>query len=371
MNVLQILPELNAGGVERVAMVLSDYLVANRHESVVVSNGGRLVAMLEKSGARHITLPVHRKSLGSLFQVRPLRQVLEQECPDILHLHSRVPGWIAWLAWRKMNPQTRPRLVSTVHGFYSVNAYSAIMMRGERVIAVSECICDYVAKSFPQTPKAALRLVRHGIASADYPRDFQPAADWRKRWQKDFPQFTGKQLLLLPGRITRLKGHEDYLRLIAALRKTRPQIHGVIVGDTHPRKRAYLSELQQLVQQLGLTNDVTFVGHRADLREIMAMAQLVCSLSTSPESFGLTTLEALALGRPVLGYDHGGVGELLRELYPAGRVPLRDEAALLATAQQLLVMQPTPALVKEPFTLDAMCRGTLDVYHELLQAPRH
>ncbi len=366
MKVLQILPELNAGGVERVAMVLSDYLVANGHESIVVSNGGRLVATLEKSGARHVTLPVHRKNLGLLFQVRPLRRILEHERPDILHLHSRVPGWIAWLAWRKMNPQTRPRLISTVHGFYSVNAYSAIMTRGERVIAVSECIRDYVAKSFPQTPKAALHLVRHGIAPADYPRGFQPDAAWLARWQRDFPQFTGKQLLLLPGRITRLKGHEDFLRLIAALRKTNPQVHGVIVGDTHPRKRAYLGELQQLVQRLGLAGDVTFVGHRSDLREIMAMSQLVCSLSISPESFGLTTLEALALGRPVIGYDHGGVGELLRELYPAGRVPLRDEAALLATTQQLLVIQPAPAPVKEPFTLDAMCRGTRDVYRELL-----
>jgi glycosyltransferase involved in cell wall biosynthesis len=153
MKVLQILPELNAGGVERVVMVLSDYLVANGHQSVVVSNGGRMVAPLEKSGARHLALPVHKKSLGSLFQVRPLRRLLAQERPDILHLHSRVPGWVAWLAWRKMNPKTRPRLVSTVHGFYSVNAYSAIMTRGERVIAVSECIRDYVEKDFPKTPK--------------------------------------------------------------------------------------------------------------------------------------------------------------------------------------------------------------------------
>ncbi|MGC3960858.1 MAG: glycosyltransferase family 4 protein [Verrucomicrobiota bacterium] len=370
MKVLQILPELNAGGVERVVMVLSDYLVANGHQSIVVSNGGRQVASLEKSGARHIALPVHRKSLGSLFQVRPMRQVLEQERPDILHLHSRVPGWIAWLAWRKMNPQTRPRLASTVHGFYSVNAYSAIMTRGERIIAVSECIRDYVAKNFPQTPPAALRLVRHGLALADYPRGFQPDVTWRERWLKDFPQFTGKQLLLLPGRITRLKGHEDFLHLIAALFKTNPQIHGVIVGDTHPRKRAYLDELKQLVQQLGLASAVTFVGHRSDLREIMAMAQVICSLSTSPESFGLTTLEALALGRPVIGYDHGGVGELLHKLYPTGCVPLRDEAALLTTTQQLLALHSSPTPVQEPFTLDAMCRSTLDVYRELLQASR-
>lgn len=377
MKVLQILPELNAGGVERVVMVLSDYLVANGHQSVVISNGGRLVSVLEKSGARHLTLPVHKKNLGSLFQVRPLRRLLQQERPDILHLHSRVPGWIAWLAWRKMNPQTRPRLVSTVHGFYSVNAYSAIMVRGERVIAVSECIRDYVAKSFPQTPKAALRLVRHGIDPAHASRGFQPDAAWLTQWRNDFPQFTGKQLLVLPGRITRLKGHEDFLKLMAAVRKTNPQLHGVIVGDTHPKKRAYLDELKQLVHQLGLTNEVTFVGHRPDLREVLAVSAVTYSLSTSPESFGLTTLEALALGRPVIGYDHGGVGELLRELYPAGRVPLRDESALLETTRQILAggaalssLSP-PVPVKEPFTLDAMCRGTLDVYRELLQAPRH
>jgi glycosyltransferase involved in cell wall biosynthesis len=295
---------------------------------------------------------------------------LEQERPDILHLHSRVPGWIAWLAWRKLDSQTRPRLVSTVHGFYSVNAYSAIMTRGERVIAVSECIRDFIATKFPQTPKSAIRLVRHGIDPAQVTRGFRPDAGWLAQWQKDFPQFAGKQILLLPGRITRLKGHEDFLRLIATLRKTNPRIHGVIVGDTHPRKRAYLDELKQQVQRLNLAGDVTFVGHRSDLREVMAVAQLVLSLSTSPESFGLTTLEALALGRPVLGYDHGGVGELLRELFPAGRVPVQDEAALLTTTQSLLATTPEPKPVQEPFTLDAMCRGTLDVYRELLQAPR-
>lgn len=370
MKVLQILPELNAGGVERVVMVVSDHLAASGHQSVVVSNGGRLVAALEKSGARHITLPVHRKSLGSLFQVRPLRRILEQERPDILHIHSRVPGWIAWLAWRKMNPQDRPQLVSTVHGFYSVNAYSGIMTRGERVIAVSECIRDYIQNSFPRTPANAIRLVRHGIDPAHAPRGFQPDAAWLAGWRKDFPQFIGKQLLVLPGRITRLKGHEDFLKLIAALRQTNPQIHGVIVGDTHPRKRAYLNELKTLVQQLNLTNDVTFIGHRSDLREVLAVCDVTYSLSTSPESFGLTSLEALALGRPVIGYDHGGVGELLQEFFPLGRVPLRDGKFLLATTQRLLSAPQTPAPVKEPFTLDAMCQGTLDVYRELLQSPR-
>src|SRR5215217_7503827 len=99
MKVLQILPELNSGGVERGTVEIARALVLAGHQSVVVSNGGRLVDELEQIGARHVTLPVHRKSLKSLLQVRALRRVFEQEKPDIVHIRSRVPGWIAWLAW--------------------------------------------------------------------------------------------------------------------------------------------------------------------------------------------------------------------------------------------------------------------------------
>ena len=136
MKVMQVLPELNSGGVERGTLEVADFLVKQGHEALVVSNGGRQVEKLEESGARHIAMPVHRKSLSSLFQVRPFRKLLEQEKPDILHIRSRVPGWIAYLAWRKMDKTTRPRLVSTVHGFYSVNRYSAVMTKGERVSPV-------------------------------------------------------------------------------------------------------------------------------------------------------------------------------------------------------------------------------------------
>jgi glycosyltransferase involved in cell wall biosynthesis len=367
MKVLQILPELNAGGVERVVLALAGHLAARGHQSTVVSNGGRLVPMLEESGTRHLTLAVHRKSLSSLFKVGPLRRILEREQPDILHIHSRVPGWIAWLAWRNMGPRKRPRLVSTVHGFYSVNAYSAIMARGECVIAVSESIRDYVLKNYPRVPTDRIRLISHGIDGEEYPRGFQPNPAWVEQWQKEFPQFRGRQVLLLPGRMTRLKGHQDFLQLIASLRKTGSAVHGVIVGDTHPRKRAYLAELGQLRDQLRLQDDVTFVGHRSDLREIMAVSQVVCSLSTTPESFGLTTLEALALGRPVIGYDHGGVGELLRALFPAGRVPLRDAAALVAVTQKVLAGTAVPNPVGAPYTLAAMCESTVGVYEELVR----
>lgn len=365
MKVVQVLPELNAGGVERGTLELAAFLQTRGHTAVVVSNGGRLVPALEACGGRHITLPVHRKHPASLLQVRPLRRLLRAEAPDILHVRSRVPAWIAWLAWRKLPAAERPALVSTVHGFYSVNHYSAIMIRGERVIAVSRSVKDYILASYPAVAEESVRVVPRGVRPQDF-RGFQPSADWLEQWRAEHPGLSGRKTLLLCGRITRLKGHEDFFRLLVGLKAEGVPVHGLIAGDIHPAKRAYYDELRQLATALGIASEVTFLGHRADVREIMAVSDLVCALSRKPEAFGRTVLEALALGRPVAGYDCGGVGELLAEFLPTGRVPPGDDEALLATARALLAAPPAPAAaVGPPFTLEAMCAGTLAVYEEL------
>ena len=366
MKILQILPELNSGGVERGTLEIAAHLARGGHEALVVSNGGRQVAALEKSGARHIAMPVHKKRLGTLLQVRPLRRLFEAERPDIVHIRSRVPGWVAWLALRKMDSAARPRLVSTVHGFYSVNAYSGVMTRGERVIAVSECIRDYITANFPRTPAAAIRVIPRGVEPGRYPRGFTPDTAWLETWRREQAGLAGKIVLLLPGRITRLKGHEDFFALVAALKVGGLPAHGLVVGDTHPKKRAYLGELQAKVAALGLAGDISFLGHRGDLREIMAMSDVVLSLSQQPESFGRTVVEALSLGRRFVGYDHGGVGEQLRTVFPAGCVKLGDAAGLLATTRRVLTERPEPGAIPEAYTLEAMCRGTEAVYRELL-----
>lgn len=366
MKILQILPEMHAGGVERGTLEVASFLVREGHEAVVVSHGGRMVPQLEAAGVRHLTLPVHRKNPLTLLQVPRLRRLLETERPDILHYRSRVPGWVAWLAWRGMDPARRPRLVSTMHGFHSVSPYSAVMTRGERVIAVSEAMRDHILTHYPRVPPGILRVVPRGIDPARYHPCWQPSAEWLAAWHEDHPRLAGRRLFLLPGRITRLKGHEDLFRLIATLRQQGIDAHGLVAGDTHPKKQAYLAWLRGLLGTLGLEDDITFLGHRSDLREVMAVSDVVCALSQQPESFGRTVLEALALGKPVVGYDGGGVGELLARLFPAGRVALGD-AAGLATAARALVEHPRqPAPVVEPFTLDAMCRGTLAVYRELV-----
>lgn len=365
MKIIQILPELNAGGVERGTLEIAAHLVAHGHESIVISNGGRLVEELETGGSRHISMPVHRKALASLAQISKLRQLFIEEKPDIIHLRSRMPAWLAFLAWKSLDARTRPRLVTTVHGFYSVNAYSQIMTRGEVVIAVSDSVRDYILENYPKTFDSKIQVIPRGIEPEIYHPRFQLPTAWLDSWHAELPNLTGKCVLLLPGRITRLKGHDDFFNLIAALKKEGFAVHGLVAGDTHEKKHAYMDELRATVARLGIEGELTFLGHRSDIREVMCMSDIIFALSQQPESFGRTVLEALALGKPVCGYDCGGVGELLAALFPLGRVPLGNTAELLDVTRTVILRRESPTEVGRPFTLDAMCEATLAVYRGL------
>lgn len=368
LTVLQILPALQSGGVERGTLEVAHHLVARGHRSLVVSAGGGMVDQLTQEGSTHLALPVGRKSLFTLRLVSRLRRYLREQQVDILHIRSRMPGWVAYLAWKGMHPAQRPRLVSTVHGMYSVNAYSAVMTRGERVIAVSDTVHDYIVDNYPRIDAGRIAVIHRGIDPAVYPTGFRPSADWLARWSAQFPQLADRKLITLPGRITRLKGHEDFLRLLARLRTQDPTVHGLIVGGAEPRKQRYLQELHAQIAQLGLADHVTFTGQRGDLREILAISDIVLSPSNKPESFGRTTLEALAMGVPVLGYDHGGVGEILRRHYPAGRVPLRDIDALLRCCMAVSRGQRIDLTVP-PTTLQDMLDATLALYEAVSRTP--
>ena len=353
-----MLPELESGGVETCTRQLADYLVTEGHDSVVVSAGGRMVTDLEAAGSRHVTFPVHRKSLFSYRLVKRVRQFIEAEKADILHSRSRVPDWIAFLAWRKMNPATRPRFVTSVHGLHSVNRYSRIVAAGERVICVSDTTHRYVVENYPKVNPDKLQVIHDGVDLEKWPAGFQPSQQWLRSWYDEFPMTKGRKLLLLPGRLTSLKGHEDFLRILAQA----PQdCIGLFVGHCAPKQRGYRDQLMTLAAQLGVEDRTIYTGARSDLKEIFALSNIVYSLSTRPESFGLTTVEAMALGRPVIAYDHGGVSETMGRLLPEGLIPPRAIEDAAAKTKAFLTEPPRPASA-EPFSLKKNLAATLALY---------
>lgn len=366
MKVMQLLPELNSGGVERGTLEIAKALVNAGHQSIVVSNGGRMVNQLEAEGSQHLTLAIHKKSLASLWKIRPLRQLILQHQPDILHVRSRVPAWLTHFALKGIPTVQHPHLISTVHGFYSTNRYSAIMTQAEKVIAVSDSVVDYITTHYPNCPQADIVRIYRGIDPQAFPHGYQPSAQWLQQTFQDYPQLENRFIVCLPGRITRLKGHETLVQLVQALHQQYPQLHAVVVGGADPKKAAYLDEMQNKIAELGLSEDITFVGHRSDIREWLAFSDVVLSLSSQAETFGRTALEALSLGTPVIGWNRGGVAEILSRLYPQGLIEVDDQAAMLMQLKQHIEHRATVAPVQQ-FSLAAMCEQTLALYQHVLQ----
>lgn len=367
LTVVQILPALDAGGVERGTLEVAQALVSAGHRSIVISAGGRLVKELEAAGSQHITLAIGEKSLFTFRHITSLRKLFVNINPDIVHARSRLPAWLSFLTVKLLPENQRPHFITTVHGLYSVNRYSKIMTRGEWVIAVSDTAKNYIQNNYPDVDAQRIQVIHRGVDSKQFPYHYQPDQTWLTAWQQCYPQLKGKEILVLSGRLTRLKGHHDFIELMQRLKAARPQAMGLIVGGEDPKRKAYAAELYQRVKQLQLDN-IIFTGHRSDMKEIYSQANIVLSLSSKPESFGRTAVEALSLGIPVIGYDHGGIGEILANCFPNGLVPLHDIDQLTNKVEDLLT---SPAVINnsQPYTLSAMLNKTLALYQDLASRP--
>ena len=352
LTVVQLLPALESGGVERSTLEIAAALVAAGHRAIVVSAGGRLLPALRECGGEHVTLDIGRKSPAVLRHVPALRALLLREAADIVHARSRLPAWLGRIALHSLPARRRPRWVTTVHGLNSPGRYSSVMASGERVVCVSQTVREHVLRHYPAVEPARLRVIPRGIDPLQFPRRTHPDPEARARVAEDHPALAGQgPLLLLPGRGTRLKGHADALHLLAALRAGPfPGARLWLPGAREAGRDAYVGELEALAAQLGVGDAVLFTAPTSRIAQAYAASDLV--------------LEALSVGRPVLGWAHGGVGELLGQLQPQGAVAPFDAAALAVTATSLLRAPPRPPDTI-PYTLQAMQHATLELYAEL------
>ncbi|SFK35378.1 Glycosyltransferase involved in cell wall bisynthesis [Rhodanobacter glycinis] len=362
LTVVQLLPALHSGGAERSALEVARALVQAGHRSVVISAGGRLASQLEAEGSEHITLDIGRKSLRTLGRIGALRRTLRELKPDVVHARSRLPAWLGWWAIRGLTP--RPHFVTTVHGLNSPGSYSAILLRGERVVVVSQTLRDYVLSHYSWLDPARVKVIPRGIDPEAFPYGHRPDDAWRKAFFNEYPSLAGAPLLTLPARGTRLKGHHDAIELVAALKHRGIDTRLLLLGVIEPGREAYARELQDLVHACDVADKVVMTPPRTDVRDIYATSALILQLSNKPESFGRTVVEALSLCRPVLGYAHGGVGELLAELYPAGRVVPGDRERLVERAAELLRVAP-PIAPLQSYRLDDMQAAVLALYTDV------
>ncbi|MDB5370871.1 MAG: glycosyl transferase [Roseomonas sp.] len=369
--VLQVLPALRTGGVERGTVEIAAALAEAGFRPFVASAGGAMVAELEAAGARHVTLPLDRKSPAALLAgAKALAEIVRAENIRIIHARSRFPAWAGLMAAR----HTGARFVTTYHGAYNEGfpgkrLYNSVMARGERVIAVSQFIASLILERHG-IDATRIRVIPRGVEVAR----FDPAAVAVERVEALRAAWgvpAGRPVLILPGRVTRWKGQWVLLQALACLPAPRP--FAILVGDEG--RGAFAAELRAQVAALGLQGDVALVGHCGDLPAAFLLADLALHCSTDAEAFGRTIIEAQAMELPVIASDLGAPRETVLEGETGWRVPPGDPQALAAAIARALALPAADrarigvqarATVLEHYTTRAMQQATLSVYRELL-----
>lgn len=359
MKILQVVPALNQGGVERGTVDEVAGLVAAGCQAYVMSSGGSLVSAISELGGQHIEMRIDRKSIRSFAIIPHYIRCINQLKPDIIHLRSRVPAWIHHFAKPWLDPSIKT--VTTYHGLYHVSPYSRIMTRADKVVAVSKTVKTHMMQHY-QVPASRICLIPRGCDPNTFVNE-TPSQTWLNEWYETYPETQGKKLLTLVARLTKTKGIEYFLRLLA---KLGPDTHGLLVGSLARCKPHFHKQLVELIKSLGLTERITWCDHRRDVAKIYAISNVVFNLGTQPESFGRTTIEAIQTGTPVVGWNWGGVGEVLGEIFPDGLVTYKDEQALLMQTNAILLGQYAPPK-QNPFTHEQYMQLTLNMYQQLLK----
>lgn len=359
MNILQILPELESGGVERGTVDLADALIKSGHKSIVVSAGGRLVRDIEASTSRHYTLPVHKKSLFSIIWcVNKLKRIIEKENIDIVHARSRVPAWIAFFAVLG----SKAELITTCHGYYSKHFLSSIMGRGKRVIVISQIIGRHMMHNFG-VRKENIRLIYRGVDLNEFKFVKKESIPGRK-----------KKVIGIIGRITPLKGHIHFIKALPSILSEFPQARILIIGEAPENRKQYLNELKMLVKDLSLEDKVEFLGNIKDVPGILKKLDLLVLSTTTQEAFGRVVIEAGAVGIPVVATKVGGVVEIIEHEKDGLLVEPSDAHEIASAAVRLLkdknlskeCVRNLRKKVEDNFSLEVMVRKTIDEYQEVI-----
>jgi glycosyltransferase involved in cell wall biosynthesis len=382
-TILQIIPELEAGGAERTTVDIAEALAAIGARAAVATEGGRLVGELQAKGGEWVPFPAASKNpAGMAWNAQKLAALIKREKVDVVHARSRAPAWVALAATRL----TRTPFLTTYHGSYSGKSspkvlYNSVMARGDVVIANSDYTAELIRHAHPFAASKIRVIPRGADLSAFHPTavDHARVLELRERW-KVGPH---ERIVLLAARLTGWKGQRV---LIDAAKIMQDQglrdVVFLLAGDAQGRND-YVKELDELILQRGVGSVVRRVGHVSDMPAAMMAAAVVAVPSIEPEAFGRVAVEAQAIGTPVVVSNLGAVPETVlappdvaAEARTGWRVPPGDAVALAEALTQVLALRPSSrdalaqrarAHVEAHFSLQQMIEKTLDVYAALIE----
>lgn len=360
MRIVQVIPELNEGGVERGVVELNREFVKKGIESFVISAGGKLENQINLDGGNHVKFDVCSKNIFTAFKrVNALKKILKEIKPDIIHVRSRVPAWLVYFANKSLNI----KVVSTVHGFNSVGFYSSIMQKSDAVICVSNSIKEYIQKHY-QTSENKITVIPRGIDLELFnPKNIDET--FIENFKKEF-NLKDKFIVSSVGRVTQLKDYETFIKAILLVKKEIPNIIGLIVGGVRSDKEDYLNSLKSLIKELNLEENIIFTGSQNKIEQIYALSDVVISSSKKPESFGRAVAEAICMNKPVIATNHGGVKDITIENVNGFFFEVSNDKELADNILKSRVLKfDGYTYISNNFSLENMVNKTLEVYRNL------
>ena len=372
ITVLQVLPNLISGGVERGAIDIAIALKEEGFESLVASNGGPLVKLLDRHGIKHIKMSLNSKNpLVIIANALKLTRIINSRKVDIIHARSRAPAWSAFLAHK----MTGCKFITTFHGHYSFKPfkllkkiYNSVMTKGHKVIAVSEFIQDHISKHYKNTANKVTTIHR-GVDLKEFCPDKVPPHRMLKL--RHINPYDARVIITIPGRLTKWKGHKVLIEALALLDKNKYCC--LIVGDVDKHYNYYL-ELSELVEKKGLQDIVIFTGNLEDMPAVYMLSDIIVTPSIDEEPFGRISIEAQAMGRIIIASNVGGFKETVKDNETGFLVPPKDSKALseaityvtnLTEHRKYKIMQAAQKNA-ELFSLKKMKNKTLSIYKELV-----
>ncbi|MCT4635938.1 MAG: glycosyltransferase family 4 protein [Rickettsiales bacterium] len=371
-GILQVLPALMSGGVERQVMDTAEAIVKAGYRSFLASSGGSLVNSLYQQGSRHFVLELDSKNpfviLKNIFR---LREIIELNNIDIVHAQSRAPAWSAYYAAKL----AKCHFVTTIHGAHSTTGlfkklYNSVMTKGEKVIAVSKFIAQYAKDNYKFDHKK-LEVIHCGTNIDKF--NYSKVGDKRIiDIARNLRIPTDKPIIMLPGRLVRNKGH---LFLLEAIRELPSQSVTCLFVGGGKEYSNYRKELQDKIKEYGLSKTVIMTSNVSDMPAIYGLSDIVVCASTKPESFGLVSIEAQAMGRMVIATNIGGIVETIISKKTGWLIEPNNVEQLTETIKNILQMDLSTRLVhakaarnnvEKKFSLETMGKKIINTYNKVL-----
>ena len=380
-TVLQILPSLTSGGIERGVVEMNNYLVKNGYNSIVLSSGGKMVYQVEQGGGKHITLNVATKNPFKIWNnISKIKKIIKQNNIDVVDVKSRAPAWSTYFACKR----AKCPLITSIHGNYSISKfpisifkklYNSSMVKGDYIVCVSNYVKDYAFKNYKKFKEKyannKVKIIHRGVDI----KVFNPEIESKERIVRLINSMSlpnDKSIILLPGRLTEWKGQLYFMDVLAKLKHK--DYLCLIVGDAKGHEK-YRDRLKQKIRDLKLDGYVRLENHVLDMAALYMISDIVVSSSIRGEAFGRIVPEAQAMERMVIGTAIGGSLETVIDGKTGWLVKPEDKDKFAETIDMILDMPIEKRLeigkkarkhIINDFTIDKMCEKTVDVYNEAI-----